>query len=75
MGFCVLSCGCEISDQPFRVNLDSIQAEANALLKRLTGASNKVSSTDDVKEQFQKVMEVSVWFICMCCVQSAQETL
>lgn len=54
----VLFCGCEMSGQPFRVNLDTIQAEASALLKRLTGTSNKVSSTEDVKEQFQKVMEV-----------------
>lgn len=43
----------------FRINLDSIQAEASALLNRLKEASKKVSnSVDDVKQQFTEVFEV-----------------
>lgn len=43
----------------FRINLDSIQAEASALLNRLKEASKKVSnSVDDVKQQYAEVFEV-----------------
>lgn len=42
-----------------RVNLDSVQSEASALLKRLNETSKKVSnSVDEVKEQYTKVLEV-----------------
>lgn len=42
-----------------RINLDSIQSEAGALVSRLTTAKKKVSgSVDEVKEQFTKVIEV-----------------
>lgn len=42
-----------------RINLDSIQSEANALVSRLTLTKKKVSSSvDEVKEQFTKVIEV-----------------
>ncbi|XP_031435659.1 inverted formin-2 isoform X2 [Clupea harengus] len=50
----------ETCEKAAGVNLDSIQAEASALLKRLTGTANKISSVDDVKEQFQSVMEENV---------------
>lgn len=44
---------------PSRVNLDSVQSEANALLKRLNETKTKVSnSTEDVKGQYCKVLEV-----------------
>ncbi|KAM8915931.1 inverted formin-2 isoform 2-T2 [Spinachia spinachia] len=43
------------------VNVDSIQAEANALLKRLNEAVKKVSSSvDDVKRQYEKVLQESL---------------
>lgn len=43
----------------FSVNLDSIQAETNNLLKRLKDAEKRVSSSvEDVKEQFLGVIEV-----------------
>lgn len=46
---------------PPRINLDSIQSEAGALVSRLAGASKKVSgSVDEVKEQFTKVIEVGL---------------
>lgn len=42
-----------------RVNLDSVQSEANALLKRLNETKTKVSnSTEDMKGQYCKVLEV-----------------
>lgn len=42
-----------------RVNLDSIQSEASALLKRLNETTKKVSnSVEEVKEQYAKVLEV-----------------
>ncbi|XP_038865335.1 inverted formin-2-like isoform X4 [Salvelinus namaycush] len=48
----------EICEKAAGVNLDSIQAEASALLKRLKEAAKKVTnSVDDVKEQFEKVIE------------------
>jgi len=47
----------EMSEKAAGVNLESSQAESSGLLKRLTGAVTKVSSADDVKEQFQDVME------------------
>lgn len=41
------------------VNLDSVQSEASALLKRLNETAKKVSSSvDEVKEQYTKVLEV-----------------
>lgn len=40
--------------------MDSIQAEAGALLKRLNEAVKKVSnSVDDVKEQYENVLQVT----------------
>lgn len=43
-----------------RVNVDSVQSEANALLKRLKETKTKVSnSTEEVKGQYCKVLEVS----------------
>ncbi|XP_041928906.1 inverted formin-2 isoform X2 [Alosa sapidissima] len=50
----------ETCEKAAGVNLDTIQAEASTLLKRLTETTNKISSTDDVKDQFQKVMENNV---------------
>ncbi|XP_024293225.1 inverted formin-2 isoform X2 [Oncorhynchus tshawytscha] len=48
----------EICEKAAGVNLDSIQAEASALVKRLKEAAKKVTnSVDDVKEQFEKVIE------------------
>ncbi|CAB1330835.1 unnamed protein product, partial [Coregonus sp. 'balchen'] len=48
----------EICEKAAGVNLDSIQAEASALLKRLKEVAKKVSnSLDDVKEQFTKAIE------------------
>ncbi|CAB1335125.1 unnamed protein product, partial [Coregonus sp. 'balchen'] len=45
----------EICEKAAGINLDSIQAEASALLHRLKEASKKVSiSVDDVKQQFTK---------------------
>lgn len=42
-----------------RVNLDSVQSEASALLKRLNETSRKVSnSVDEVKEQYTQVLGV-----------------
>lgn len=42
-----------------RVNLDSVQSEASALLKRLNETAKKVSnSAEEVKEQYAKVLEV-----------------
>lgn len=44
----------------FRINLDCIQSEANALSKRLRDAEKKVSSSvQDVKDQFLTVIQVS----------------
>lgn len=43
-----------------RINLDCIQAEANALSKRLRDTEKKVSSTvQDVKDQFLSIIKVS----------------
>ncbi|XP_051578762.1 inverted formin-2-like isoform X3 [Myxocyprinus asiaticus] len=43
------------------INLESIQSETNALLKRLKDAEKKVSSSvEDVKEQFSGVIENNV---------------
>ncbi|XP_036818334.1 inverted formin-2 isoform X4 [Oncorhynchus mykiss] len=48
----------EICEKAAGINLDSIQAEASALLNRLKEASKKVSnSVDDVKQQFTEVFE------------------
>ncbi|XP_041703514.2 inverted formin-2 isoform X2 [Coregonus clupeaformis] len=48
----------EICEKAAGVNLDSIQAEASALLKRLKEVAKKISnSLDDVKEQFTKAIE------------------
>ena len=45
---------------PLRVNMDSIQAETSALVKRLKETSKKVSdSIDDVKQQYNKIIAVS----------------
>ncbi len=45
-----------------RVNLDSVQSEASALLKRLNETSKKVSnSVEEVKEQYAKVLEVKLY--------------
>lgn len=42
-----------------RINLDSVQSEASALLKRLNETAKKVSnSAEEVKEQYAKVLEV-----------------
>ncbi|XP_020485642.3 inverted formin-2 isoform X2 [Labrus bergylta] len=50
----------EICEKAAGVNLDSIQSEASALLKRLNDTAKKVSnSVDDVKEQYAKVLEES----------------
>uniref|UniRef100_UPI003AAB4E7D inverted formin-2-like n=1 Tax=Centroberyx gerrardi TaxID=166262 RepID=UPI003AAB4E7D len=51
----------EICEKAAGVNLDSVQSEASALLKRLNGAAKKVSnSVEDVKEQYAKVIEESL---------------
>ena len=43
-----------------RVNLDSVQSEASALLKRLNDTAKKVSnSVEELKEQYAKVLEVT----------------
>lgn len=48
----------EICDKAAGVNLDSVQSEANALLKRLNETKTKVSnSTEEVKGQYCKVLE------------------
>ncbi|KAM9571105.1 inverted formin-2-like isoform 2-T2 [Salvelinus alpinus] len=48
----------EICEKAAGINLDSIQAEASALLNRLKEASKKVyNSVDDVKQQFTEVFE------------------
>lgn len=42
-----------------RINLDSIQSEAGALVSRLAMTTKKVSSAvDEVKEQFTSVLKV-----------------
>lgn len=42
-----------------RINLDSIQSEAGALVSRLAMTTKKVSSSvDEVKEQFTSVLKV-----------------
>lgn len=60
-----------------RVNLDSVQSEANALLKRLNETAKKVSnSVEEVKEQYVTVLEVgekylptikALFFAWYCC--------
>ncbi|KAK2826200.1 hypothetical protein Q5P01_020414 [Channa striata] len=48
----------EICEKAAGVNLDCVQSEASALLKRLKETANKVSkSVDEVKEQYTKVLE------------------
>ncbi|KAJ7989072.1 hypothetical protein DPEC_G00315750 [Dallia pectoralis] len=48
----------EICEKAAGVSLDSIQAEASAIVKRLKEAAKKVSnSVDDVKRQFTKAIE------------------
>ncbi|XP_057715709.1 inverted formin-2 isoform X1 [Corythoichthys intestinalis] len=48
----------EVCQKAAGVNLDSLQSEANALLKRLNEASKKVSkSVEEVKEQYSTVLE------------------
>ncbi|KAM6961290.1 inverted formin-2-like [Aplochiton taeniatus] len=50
-----------ICEKAAGVNLESIQSEASALLKRLKEAAKKVSnSVEDVKQQYSKVIEESV---------------
>lgn len=58
------------------MNLDSVQSEANALLKRLNETKTKVSnSTEEVKGQYCKVLEVrqdgthnhELAHCCLCC--------
>lgn len=49
----------KVSYFSLRVNLDSVQSETSALLKRLNEAAKKVSnSVEDLKEQYAKVLEV-----------------
>ncbi|XP_068577694.1 inverted formin-2 isoform X2 [Cebidichthys violaceus] len=51
----------EICEKAAGVNVDSVQSEASALLKRLNEAAKKVSgSVEDVKEQYEKVLEESL---------------
>lgn len=48
----------EICEKAAGVNLDSVQSEASALLKRLNETAKKVSnSAEEVKEQYAKVLE------------------
>uniref|UniRef100_A0AAQ5YGY5 Inverted formin, FH2 and WH2 domain containing n=1 Tax=Amphiprion ocellaris TaxID=80972 RepID=A0AAQ5YGY5_AMPOC len=48
----------EICEKAAGVNLDSVQSEASALLKRLNETTKKVSnSVEEVKEQYAKVLE------------------
>ncbi|XP_077587365.1 inverted formin-2-like isoform X2 [Stigmatopora nigra] len=48
----------EVCQKAAGVNLDSLQSEANTLLKRLNEASKKVSnSADEVKEQYSTVLK------------------
>ncbi|XP_067471204.1 inverted formin-2 isoform X3 [Thunnus thynnus] len=51
----------EICEKAAGVNLDSVQSEASALLKRLNETAKKVSnSVEEVKEQYAKVLEESL---------------
>ncbi|XP_052009430.1 inverted formin-2-like isoform X2 [Xyrauchen texanus] len=51
----------EACEKAAGVNLESVQSETNALLKRLKDAEKKVSSSvEDVKEQFSGVIEKNV---------------
>ncbi|XP_026167593.1 inverted formin-2 isoform X2 [Mastacembelus armatus] len=51
----------EICEKAAGVNLDSVQSETSALLKRLTETAKKVSnSVNEVKEQYEKVLEESL---------------
>ncbi|XP_031703442.1 inverted formin-2 isoform X2 [Anarrhichthys ocellatus] len=51
----------EICEKAAGVNVDSLQSETSALLKRLNEAAKKVSgSVEDVKEQYEKVIEESL---------------
>ncbi|XP_052001214.1 inverted formin-2-like [Xyrauchen texanus] len=51
----------EACEKAAGINLESIQSETNALLKRLKDAEKKVSSSaEDVKEQFSGVVEKNV---------------
>ncbi|XP_075963774.1 inverted formin-2-like isoform X1 [Anarhichas minor] len=51
----------EICEKAAGVNVDSLQSETSALLKRLNEAAKKVSgSVEDVKEQYEKVLEESL---------------
>ncbi|KAM6918070.1 inverted formin-2 [Lycodopsis pacificus] len=48
----------EICEKAAGVNVDSVQSEASALLKRLNEAAKKVSgSVEDVKAQYEKVLQ------------------
>ncbi|XP_049451777.1 inverted formin-2 isoform X3 [Epinephelus fuscoguttatus] len=48
----------EVCQKAAGVNLDSVQSEASALLKRLNDTAKKVSnSVEEVKEQYAKVLE------------------
>lgn len=51
----------EICEKAAGVNLDSVQSEASALLKRLNETAKKVSnSEDELKEQYAKILEESL---------------
>ncbi|XP_035529543.1 inverted formin-2 isoform X3 [Morone saxatilis] len=51
----------EICEKAAGVNLDSVQSEASALLKRLTETAKKVAnSVEEVKEQYAKVLQESL---------------
>ncbi|CAL1574995.1 unnamed protein product [Knipowitschia caucasica] len=51
----------EICEKAAGINLESVQTEANGLLKRLTDTAKKVSnSAEEVKEQYTQVLEENV---------------
>lgn len=51
----------EICEKAAGVNIESVQTEANGLLKRLNDSIKKVSkSIDEVKEQYAKVLEENI---------------
>ncbi|XP_054469215.1 inverted formin-2-like [Anoplopoma fimbria] len=51
----------EICEKAAGVNLDSLQSEASALLKRLNEAAKKISNSDEeLKEQYEKVLQDSL---------------
>uniref|UniRef100_A0A7N9AR80 Inverted formin 2 n=1 Tax=Mastacembelus armatus TaxID=205130 RepID=A0A7N9AR80_9TELE len=58
---CEKAAGYRKISHPHKVNLDSVQSETSALLKRLTETAKKVSnSVNEVKEQYEKVLEESL---------------